>query len=75
MVNHFPNCQLLTNKMGLLNTLQSYEQKCLERKGKAPSLKLNEFFPETYRLDDMKDRDSFFRSFKGDNHYTFYILV
>ena len=66
MVNHFPNCQLLTNKMGLLNSLQTYEQKCIERKGKPPALKLSDFFPETYRLDDLKDRQAFLNSFKGN---------
>ena len=74
MVNHFPNCQLLTNKMGLLNSLQSYEQKCIERKGKPPNMKLIDFFPETYRLDDLSDRESFFRSFKGEYISSYYNL-
>ncbi len=70
MVNHFPNCQLLTNKMGLLDTLQSFDQVSTDRKAKPQKLKLNDFFPETYRLDDLKDRELFFRSFKGrvDEH-------
>ena len=65
MVNHIPNCQLLTNKMGLLNSLQDFDQQTRERRGRAPKLKLNEFFPETYRLDDAKDREAFFNTFKG----------
>ena len=62
MANHIPNCNLLTNKLGLLNSLQEYDRVCQAVKKK--SLKLD-FVPETYRLDDPKDRDAFLDTYKG----------
>ena len=68
MVNHIPNCQLLTNKMGLLNSLTEYE-KWLQSNAKksrvAGRVKLADFIPETYKLDDAKDREMFFNVCKG----------
>lgn len=67
MVNHIPNCQLLTNKMGLLNSLQEYEklQQSSRRGRLVGKVKMAHFIPETYKLDDPKDREAFFSTFKG----------
>ena len=52
MVNHIPNCDVLTNKQGLLLSLQDYNRmNFLVRHNKV------DFLPETYRLDEPKDRD------------------
>ena len=66
LVNRIPNCYLLTNKLGLLNSLESYERvmKVMKR-NKDLTLLVNDFHPETYRLDDQVDRRTFFNRFKG----------
>jgi len=64
MVNHIPNCNLLTNKLGLLNSLQDYNRSCATVQRRTLNL---DFIPETYRLDDLKDRESFVEQYKGLN--------
>lgn len=64
MVNHIPNGQLLTNKLGLLNSLQEYERVTLSTKGRPPRLKFCDFFPETYRLDEKSNKDIFLDVYK-----------
>ncbi|XP_046559189.1 uncharacterized protein LOC124268204 isoform X2 [Haliotis rubra] len=64
LVNHIANCQMLTNKMGLLNSLQEYERVTLSTKGRLPRLKMSEFVPETYRLDNRDDRETFLQVYK-----------
>ncbi|XP_076451804.1 uncharacterized protein LOC143287581 isoform X3 [Babylonia areolata] len=59
LVNHIPNCKLLTNKMGLLSSLQEYERVTLATKGRPPRLKMADFVPETYKLDEKVDRATF----------------
>ncbi|XP_070207310.1 protein polyglycylase TTLL10-like [Littorina saxatilis] len=59
IVNHIPNCKLLTNKLGLLCSLQEYERVTLSTKGRPPRLKMSDFFPETYKLDERNDRATF----------------
>ena len=63
MVNHIPNCQLLTNKLGLLTSLQEYDRVCVMVKRKSSRL---DFIPETYKLDDKNERESFMENFKGE---------
>lgn len=65
MVNHIPNGNLLTNKLGLLNSLQEYERVTLSTKGRPPRLRFSDFVPETYRLDEPKDREEFLRIYLG----------
>ena len=65
MVNHLPNSHLLTNKLGLLNSLKEYERVTLSTKGRLPRLKMSEFHPETYKLDEKGDRDLFLEVYKG----------
>ncbi|XP_064611036.1 uncharacterized protein LOC135475177 [Liolophura sinensis] len=64
LVNHIPNCQLLTNKLGLINSLQEYERVTMTTKGRPPRLRMNDFVPETYRLDEKNDRETFLNTYK-----------
>ena len=65
MVNHIPNCNLLTNKLGLLQSLQSHERINMGIRGREPRYKVLDLLPETYRLDDPKEREAFFDNHKG----------
>ncbi|XP_055863452.1 uncharacterized protein LOC106062948 isoform X2 [Biomphalaria glabrata] len=64
LVNHIPNCKLLTNKLGLLCSLQEYERVTLLTKGRLPRLKMVDFVPETYKLDERTDREKFLNDYK-----------
>ncbi|XP_076472370.1 protein polyglycylase TTLL10-like isoform X2 [Babylonia areolata] len=64
IVNHIPNGKLLTNKLGLLSSLQEYERVTFATKGRFPRLRLVDFFPETYRLDERVDRAVFLNLYK-----------
>jgi hypothetical protein len=64
-VNHIPNGNLLTNKLGLINSLQEYERVTLSIKGRPPRLRMEDFVPETYRLDEKNDRDKFVEMYNG----------
>ncbi|CAG5125033.1 unnamed protein product [Candidula unifasciata] len=64
LVNHIPNCKLLTNKLGLLCSLQEYERITLLTKGRLPRLRMADFVPETYKLDDKVDREKFIQEYK-----------
>lgn len=70
LVNHIPNCGLLTNKLGLLNSLQSFDRvtTAVKKSKQSPYIKSYlDFTPETFRIDDMKEREKFFQQFKeGD---------
>jgi len=65
IVNHIPNCQLLTNKLGLLNSLQEYDRVCATVKRRVPKL---DFLPETFRLSEHKHREAFLQQYKGGCH-------
>ena len=65
LVNRIPNCNLLTNKMGLLTSLQAYDRVLNGVRGKELRMRLEEFVPETYRLDDAKEKQTFFDKYKG----------
>ncbi|EPY87984.1 protein polyglycylase TTLL10 isoform 2 [Camelus ferus] len=63
-----PNNQLLTTKIGLLRALREHAR-VVSRTSKPPPstqakiLKMEEFFPETYRLDIRDEREAFFTLF------------
>ncbi len=67
LVNHIPNCYLLTNKLGLLNSLQGYDRVCMGIRGREPKLRIGDFIPETYRLEDSREREKFFERFKRES--------
>ena len=76
LVNRFPNIQLLTTKIGLLESLRSY---CKVYRYILPCTKsftnpinavnfrqkLERFLPETYRMDVASEREEFLKSFRG----------
>ncbi|BFZ23284.1 hypothetical protein BsWGS_26323 [Bradybaena similaris] len=64
LVNHIPNSKLLTNKLGLLCSLQEYERVFLLTKGRLPRMKMCEFVPETFKLDERTDRERFLAEYK-----------
>lgn len=61
MVNKIPNSETLTNKYGLLRSLNDYSR----------SMSFNnrliklDFIPESYGLEDYKERDKFLSVYKG----------
>ena len=64
MVNRIPNCYVLTNKLGLLTSLQRYEQVLIAlRLSRVVKLRMSDFVPETYRLDDSFQQRAFFEAF------------
>jgi len=64
MVNRIPNCYVLTNKLGLLLSLQRYEQVLIAlRLSRVVKLKMTDFVPDTYRLDDSFEQRAFFEAF------------
>eukprot|EP00118_Oscarella_pearsei_P012767 m.96294 g.96294 ORF g.96294 m.96294 type:complete len:675 (+) comp36906_c0_seq2:68-2092(+) len=64
LVNHIPNINLLTTKIGLLDSLRDY---CRGGAGVAKPLELSDFFPETYKVDFKAEREAFLSVFQeGD---------
>ncbi|XP_052760654.1 protein polyglycylase TTLL10-like isoform X2 [Mya arenaria] len=66
IVNHLPNSHLLTNKLGLLNSLKEYERVTLSTKGRLPRLRMSDFHPESYKLDEKSDRELFLEVYKDN---------
>lgn len=64
LVNRIPNCHLLTNKLGLYNSLSEYHRVTMALKGGRVKLRLEEFVPETYRIDESKDRETFLSAYQ-----------
>lgn len=58
MVNHFPNINLLTTKIGLLESLRGYSK--IHR----PHLRMDSFVPQTYRMDVPNEKEEFLRNYK-----------
>ncbi|CAF4809492.1 unnamed protein product [Rotaria sp. Silwood1] len=68
MVNHIQGEDYFTTKIQLCQSLQTYEKISINM-FKRPShfLPLNQFVPETFKLDEKYDRDTFFNTHKpGD---------
>ncbi|KAG5446900.1 Protein polyglycylase ttll10 [Clonorchis sinensis] len=65
LVNHIPNCGILTNKLGLLLSLRDYERRYQLRYGRAPAVSMHDFFPETYIADDPVERDAFYAAYES----------
>ncbi|NWH82828.1 TTL10 polyglycylase, partial [Piaya cayana] len=68
LLYQIPNNGLLTNKIGLLCCLREQER-VMKRNGRSSNsklLKMEEFFPESFRLDIKDERDAFFKLCKGE---------
>ena len=64
MVNRIPNCYLLTNKLGMLITLQRFDRiRSLLSLTNLVKLRTDDFLPETYRLCDPADKRLFMQRF------------
>lgn len=46
-------------------SLREFERRYLARHGRLPMVTLNDFLPKTFILDDPKEREEFFKYFKG----------
>ncbi|TNN11389.1 Protein polyglycylase TTLL10 isoform 1 [Schistosoma japonicum] len=67
LVNHIPNCGLLTNKLGLLLSLRDHERRYQKRFGRLPIMLMDEFFPKTFIVDDPKEREAYFKLQEDDD--------
>lgn len=65
LLYQIPNNRLLTTKIGLLSTLREHSRVVSKTSPSAQAkfLKMEEFFPETYRLDIKEEREAFFTVF------------
>nr|XP_035966104.1 protein polyglycylase TTLL10-like [Halichoerus grypus] len=68
LLYQIPNNKLLTTKIGLLSALREYSRVVNKIHKTSPCaqakvLKMEEFFPETYRLDIRDEREAFFTLF------------
>ncbi len=65
MVNHIQGEDYFTTKLQLWQSLQTYEKISMTMQ-KRPNifLPLNDFVPETFKLDEKNDRDAFFNTHK-----------
>ncbi|XP_063063719.1 protein polyglycylase TTLL10 isoform X2 [Engraulis encrasicolus] len=64
LVYQIPNNKVLTSKIGLLNSLREYDRvsnKVNQGRG-LRMLKMDEFFPDTYRMDVKDEREAFFNT-------------
>ena len=66
MVNRIPNCSLLTNKLGLINSLRQYERSGYYSDLANNRISSKDFLPETFRIDSMDDREAFVRAFQRE---------
>jgi len=74
MVNRIPNCFVLTNKLGLLTSLQRYEQVLTAlRLSRVVKLKMSDFVPDTFRLDDAFEQRAFFEAFAREQNFLSFI--
>ncbi|XP_006871820.1 PREDICTED: protein polyglycylase TTLL10-like [Chrysochloris asiatica] len=68
LLYQLPNNKLLTTKIGLLSALREYSRVVnkinkTSQSSQAKILRMEEFFPETYRLDIREEREAFFALF------------
>jgi hypothetical protein len=61
MVNHIQGEDYFTTKLQLWQSLQTYEKISMTiKKTSQIFLPLNQFVPQTFKLDEKNDRDAFF---------------
>jgi len=65
MVNHIQGEDYFTTKLQLWQSLQTYEKVSIAMNRRSTQfLSLNEYVPETFKLDEKNDRDAFFNIHK-----------
>ena len=63
MVNHIQGEDYFTTKLQLYQSLQTYEKISMTMQKRSNQfLPLNEFVPQTFKLDEKSDRDAFFNT-------------
>ncbi|KAF7239318.1 Protein polyglycylase TTLL10 [Varanus komodoensis] len=63
LLYQIPNNKVLTTKIGLLMNLREYERVIKKMNRASKTLMMEEFFPETFRLDTKDERESFFETY------------
>uniref|UniRef100_A0A8C3ICU0 Tubulin tyrosine ligase like 10 n=1 Tax=Chrysemys picta bellii TaxID=8478 RepID=A0A8C3ICU0_CHRPI len=66
LLYQIPNNKVLTTKIGLLSNLREYERVMnkISKNLNAKILKMEDFFPESFRLDIKDEREAFFELYK-----------
>ncbi|XP_050787855.1 inactive polyglycylase TTLL10 [Gopherus flavomarginatus] len=66
LLYQIPNNKVLTTKIGLLSNLREYERVMnkISKNLNAKILKMEDFFPESFRLDVKDEREAFFELYK-----------
>nr|XP_060614962.1 inactive polyglycylase TTLL10 [Anolis sagrei ordinatus] len=64
LLYQIPNNKILTTKIGLLMNLREYERVMRKVNRVAKLLRMEDFFPETFRLDTKDERELFFETYK-----------
>ncbi|XP_031421395.1 protein polyglycylase TTLL10 [Clupea harengus] len=69
LLYQIPNNKVLTSKIGLLNSLREYDRVSskVNRGRGLRSLKMDEFFPATFRMDVKDEREAFFAQQESNN--------
>uniref|UniRef100_A0A8C9WJX4 Tubulin tyrosine ligase like 10 n=1 Tax=Scleropages formosus TaxID=113540 RepID=A0A8C9WJX4_SCLFO len=67
LLYQIPNNKVLTTKIGLLNSLRDYEKasRTAHPGHRCRRLKMEDFFPTTFRMDIKDERDAFFSYVEG----------
>ncbi len=74
MVNHIQGEDYFTTKLQLCQSLQTYEKISISmQKRSLQFLPLNQFVPQTFKLDEKNDRDMLFNTHKCK--FTFILFV
>ena len=65
MVNHIQGEDYFTTKVQLYQSLQTYQRIAMTMHKRSPQfLSIEQFVPETFKLDEKTDRDAFFNTHK-----------
>ncbi|XP_060707939.1 protein polyglycylase TTLL10-like [Hemiscyllium ocellatum] len=67
ILNQIPNTRILTTKAGLCSSLKEYERIAIKYSKDVHSHKstrLDDFFPQSFRIDQQSDRQAFFDAFR-----------
>jgi len=75
MVNHIQGEDYFTTKLQLCQSLQTYEKISITMQKRSNLfLPLNQFVPQTFKLDEKNDRDTFFNTHKRVFTIDFYLF-
>ena len=76
MVNHIQGEDYFTNKLQLYQSLQTYENTSqIIQKPPQTYLSLNQFVPQTFKLDEINDRNILFNLHQGLLDLDFHLII